>query len=182
MRDSSVTHISGQTTSSAGPGCPNQNMMHVISTWCVTVDPSQKVTIFTIMEIDITDSNPRCIIVLTVLTVVMINMSNNGNISLNLYTWNASGVMTSGIYLSDLLHQCNINLLGICEHWLFEKDLHFLNTFSNLYSSYAVSDKDLAFNGNCRTGKGGVAILWKKKYDSCVTQLPFICDKILGIQ
>ena len=109
-------------------------------------------------------------------------MSTNCDLSLNLYTWNAAGVMTSGIYLSDLLHKCDINFLGICEHWLFEKDLYVFNTFSNLYSSYAVSDKDLVFNGTCRMGKGGVAILWKKKYDSCVSQLPFICDRILGIQ
>ena len=33
---------------------------------------------------------------------IMINMSNNGNISLNLYTWNVTGVMTSDIVVGWL--------------------------------------------------------------------------------
>ena len=84
---------------------------------------------------------------------------------LNICTWNATGIMSSATYLSNSLKYRNVDICGISEHWLYEKDLHFLNQIDNYYNSYAVSDNDLKLPGRRRVGKGGVAILWHRKHD-----------------
>lgn len=45
---------------------------------------------------------------------------------LNICTWNATGIMSSATYLSNSLKYRNVDICGISEHWLYEKDLHFL--------------------------------------------------------
>ena len=69
---------------------------------------------------------------------------------------------------------------GISEHWLFEKDLHFLAKIDNLYNSYTVLDNDLKHPGSRRVGKGGVAILWHIKYDKNIYPLPIDYDRVIG--
>ena len=48
------------------------------------------------------------------------------NQTLNVLSWNATGIMSSSTYLCDTLVQRNIDICGISEHWLYEKDLYFL--------------------------------------------------------
>ena len=74
------------------------------------------------------------------------------------------------------------DFLGISEYSLFEQDLFFLSLLSNSYSYYATSDGDLLVNSNRKVGKRGKALLWHKIFDHCVSQLPFINDRIIGIQ
>ena len=57
--------------------------------------------------------------------------------------WNATGIMSSSSYLSDALHDHSIDFCGISEHWLYHKDLHFLDKINNNYISYGTADKDL---------------------------------------
>ena len=87
----------------------------------------------------------------------------------NLKTWNATGIMSSSSYLSDCLSLKNIDICGLSEHWLYEKDLIFLNEINGNYMCHAVSDFDLMIPGHRRVGKGGVALLWHKKLNSRVT-------------
>ena len=63
--------------------------------------------------------------------------------------------MSSSSYLSDVLQDHSIDFCEISEHWLFNKDLHFLDKINNGYKSYAVSDKDLLLPVYCKVDKGG---------------------------
>ena len=77
----------------------------------------------------------------------------------NLMTWNVTGIISSSSYLVELLNNNAIDICGISEHWLYEKNLYFLESLDNNYKSYAVSDFDLKRASNRKVGKGGVAIL-----------------------
>ena len=99
----------------------------------------------------------------TVLVHWISSHSNMNRHNLNVISWNATGIMSSSPYLCNTLNLKSIDICGISEHWLYEKDLNFLNEIDNNYISYAVSDNDLKYPGKRRVGKGGVAILWHKK-------------------
>ena len=100
---------------------------------------------------------------------------------INIMSWNATGIMSSASYLCNSLKVKQIDICGISEHWLYEKDLVFLDQIDSNYKSHAVSDFDLKSPGRRRVGKGGVAILWHRKLDNCVTALSFDDDKLLGL-
>ena len=97
-------------------------------------------------------------------------------------TWNATGIMSSSSYLCDALNENCIDICGIAEHWLFEKDLHFLNSIDNMYCSYAVSDFSLLMPSKRKVGKGGVCFLWKRTLNSMITPIDVQDDRIIGIQ
>ena len=58
-------------------------------------------------------------------------------------TWNASGIMSSASYLSNTLKQFDIDICGVSEHWLYQKDFHFLDSVHKSYNHAAVADFDL---------------------------------------
>ena len=97
-------------------------------------------------------------------------------------SWNATGFVSSGLYIQDCFSNYSIDFFGVSEHWLFERDLDILYNFNGNYSCYAVSDGDLEVDTNRRVGKGGVALYWNKKYDRIVSKLPPISDRMIGIQ
>ena len=101
---------------------------------------------------------------------------------IKLLTWNATGIMSSSSYLCDTLSSKNIDIFGLSEHWLYEKDLIFLDHINSSYKSHAVSDFDLKLPGCRRVGKGGVALLWHKRVDHKITPLSFEDDRIVGLQ
>ena len=101
---------------------------------------------------------------------------------LRILTWNATGIMSSSSYLCQALYKKNIDICGIAEHWLYEKDLHFLNQIDSNYHCHAVSDFSLRFPGRRRVGKGGVAILWHKKHNANIVPLFFDDDRIIGVK
>lgn len=86
-----------------------------------------------------------------------------------LLTWNASGIMSSGSYLGSVLKRLDIDICGVCEQWLYKKDLHFLESVNSSYSYSAVSDFDLERPSRRKVGKGGVALVWKRSIDSRVS-------------
>ncbi|MEW8191611.1 MAG: endonuclease/exonuclease/phosphatase family protein, partial [Candidatus Thiodiazotropha endolucinida] len=90
--------------------------------------------------------------------------------------------MSSSAYLCDTLSTKNIDICGVAEHWLYEKDLIFLDQINSNYNCHAVSDFDLRFPGRRRVGKGGVALLWHKRFDHKITRLSFEDDRIIGLQ
>ena len=104
------------------------------------------------------------------------------DLNLKLFSWNASCITSSSSYLSDKLNAYNIDICGISEHWLFERDLHFLGRVNPLYSYHAVADKTQSSLDTRKVGKGGVALLWKKSYDKVVSRIPSFNDRIVGIQ
>ena len=101
---------------------------------------------------------------------------------LNIMSWNASGLFSSGSYLCDIMQNKNIDICGISEHWLRETDLHFFDNFNSSYKCSAVCDRDLVAS-SCRTvRKGGVAILWHRKHNNRVVPLNIDDDRIIGVQ
>ena len=102
--------------------------------------------------------------------------------ALSFATWNATGLMSGASYVSHLLGRHQLQILGLSEHWLNSSNLHFLSSIHKDYLAYGVIDKDLRTLG-CRTiGKGGVAIMWHRSLNSCVTPLDIDSDRICGIQ
>ena len=90
--------------------------------------------------------------------------------------------MSSSSYLCDTLSSKNIDICGLSEHWLYGKDLIFLDQINSSYKSHAVSDFDLKLPGSRRVGKGGVNFLWHKRVDNKITPLSFEDDRIVGLQ
>jgi len=88
---------------------------------------------------------------------------------LKLATWNVSGIISSAPYLEKLLHEKDIFICGISEHWLYENNVHFLNSVFANYNHLTICDKDLNMPSKRRVGKGGVALLWRKDIDNNVS-------------
>ena len=101
---------------------------------------------------------------------------------LNIATWNATGIMSSASYVSDLIMKENVHILGLSEHWLYQHNLHFLQAINSNYNCFGICDHDLDIPNNRKVGKGGLAILWHRSLDNQVTQLDIDSDRICGIQ
>ena len=92
-------------------------------------------------------------------------------LQLHLSSWNATGIMSSASYLSSFLDRNEVHIIGISEHWLFNHNMHFLDSINSEYTGFGIADNSLLFN-NCRnTGKGGVALLWHKSMSTCILLL-----------
>ena len=109
-------------------------------------------------------------------------MAETINRTINILSWNATGIMSGSTYLSNILNQRQIDICGISDHWLYEKDLMFLDKLDSNYRSFAVSDVSLSFPTKRKVGKGGVAILWHKRHDQYITPLDIDDDRIIGIK
>ena len=101
---------------------------------------------------------------------------------ITLCTWNVTGLMSSAYYLSNLLDSEVIDVCGISEHWLYQSELHFLNSIHSDYTGLGVCDSELNIYRGRIVGKGGVALLWNKKYNSVIKPLCIDNDRIIGIQ
>ena len=97
-------------------------------------------------------------------------------------TWNSSGIMSSASYLSSALKRFDIDICGVSEHWLYKKNLHFLDSIHKSYMYAAVSDFDLERPSKRKVGKGGVALFWKRSIDKRVTLLNIDDDRMIGMQ
>ena len=104
------------------------------------------------------------------------------NVNLNIMCWNATGIMSSASYLCNSLNDKHIDICGISEHWLYEKNLNFLEQIDTNYKSHAVSDAALRLPGRRRVGKGGVALLWHRKHSKHITPITYDDDRIIGIR
>ena len=134
----------------------------------------------------------NCVVVILVLLFLNMCVSRNSILPgrpsavwygrLRLMTWNASGIMSSGSYLGHVLGTYDIDICGVSEHWLYKKDLHFLDSVDSDYNYSAVSDSDLELPSRRRVGKGGVALFWKRTIDSRVSILNIDDDRLVGIQ
>ena len=68
---------------------------------------------------------------------------------LNIATWNATGVMSSVSYVSDLLMKENVYILGLSEHyWLYQHNLHFWQAINSNYNCFGICDHDLDIPSN----------------------------------
>ena len=97
-------------------------------------------------------------------------------------SWNATGIMSSTSYISSLLDKKHIHILGISEHWLFNHNLHFLDSINSNYVGFNIADNDLLLNSNRGVGKGGVAILWRSSLSNYISPLDIDSDRICGVK
>lgn len=102
--------------------------------------------------------------------------------SINIASWNATGIMSCASYASALLRRKDLYFLGICEHWIYPQNSSFLNTINNEYTGLAICDRALNVPSGRRVGKGGVALLWHRALNNFVTPLDIDSDRICGIQ
>ena len=83
------------------------------------------------------------------------------------------------------VHDFNIDILAISEHWLFPNSLKFLSSINVHYDYSGASDEDLCHpptgSGIYCRGKGGVALLWHKRLSHCIRNVDTDDDRIIGI-
>ena len=103
-------------------------------------------------------------------------------LQLHLSSWNATGIMSSASYLSSFLDRNEVHIIGISEHWLFNHNMHFLDSINSKYTGFGIADNSLLFNNSRNIGKGGVALLWHKSMSTCISSLDIDSDRICGIQ
>ena len=103
--------------------------------------------------------------------------------SLSLLTWNATGLMSSSVYLSDLLQKNNIDVCGVSETWLYPWDGHFVNSIHTNYYGVSSSTYQSQYLNPCArmVRKGGVALVWKKSLNASVRVLDTNDERIIGI-
>ena len=71
--------------------------------------------------------------------------------------------------------------MRISEHFLYPDNVHFLDTLSD-YDVHVSCDRDLSLPGPRRVGKGGVCLLWYKRYSNNIVPLGIDDDISVGIQ
>ena len=102
--------------------------------------------------------------------------------SLNFRSWNATGIMSSASYVSNLLEKKALHFFGISEHWLYPQNLHFLDTIHRDYTGFGVCDNDLMSISRRKVGKGVAALLWHRALNDIVTPLDIDSDRICDVQ
>ncbi len=98
---------------------------------------------------------------------------------LSIASFNTRGIMPNAAYIEGVLAQHDIDILGLCEHWLYPTSLDFVSSMCIGYTAVSKADTTLDPSSTWRRGKGGVAILWKKQLR--VTAIPIDSDRIAGV-
>ncbi len=102
--------------------------------------------------------------------------------TVSLATYNAQGIMTKALFVSELLEAYDIDVLAIQEHWLYPDSLPFLDTVNPCYRAIGRSDSSLDPYVKNRRGKGGIAFMVKRTLYNSITELDIDDDRILGIK
>ena len=58
---------------------------------------------------------------------------------LHLTSWNATGIMSSASYLSAFLDRNEVHIIGLSEHWLFNHNMHFLESINSEYTGFGIA-------------------------------------------
>ena len=90
--------------------------------------------------------------------------------------------MDNALYVEQFLIDHGIDILGICEHWLYPTSLGFLDTLSIDYTAFAKADRCENPYSNWHRGKGGVALLWKSSIGERITRLAVDNERVIGIK
>ena len=102
--------------------------------------------------------------------------------SLTILTWNVRGIMSSILFLSNLLHVTDCDIAIICEHKPKPSSLSCMNSIDTRYHSVSTTDK-LNDYFNCTHGKGGISIMYKSSLQFSVKEMVDAkSDRIVGIE
>jgi len=105
-------------------------------------------------------------------------------LTFNILLWNARGIMSSALTLSEALNVYCCDVALITEHKLFFSSLNFLDSINDCYFSHAVADNSIDPYSRARCGKGGVAIMYKKclRIQPIENEIIRNCCRIAGIE
>ena len=73
-----------------------------------------------------------------------------------------------------------MDVIALCEHWLWPFDLPKLDQLHPDYTGFGRSDKRLTSESNLTKGCGGVGLIWKKSI--AAVPLSIDSDRICGVQ
>ena len=73
-----------------------------------------------------------------------------------------------------------MDVIALCEHWLWPFDLPKLDQLHPDYIGFGRSDKRLTSESNLTKGCGGVGLIWKKSI--AAVPLSIDSDRICGVQ
>lgn len=108
-------------------------------------------------------------------------MDQKGINSLSVASFNCQGAMRSSLYICELLDELDLDILVLCEHWLFPNSVTYLESLNCEYVCHAVCDADLDALDPYKRGKGGVAIMWHKRVDHAVSVITMQYDRIIAV-
>ena len=113
-------------------------------------------------------------LIISILTIMSV-------LNCTILTWNVRGIMSTAGSLSKILDDYSIDFAFISEHKLREQQKSFLDSVHLNYTAVCVCDASITPGARC--GKGGVAIMYKKTCQFCVSHLNVqLSDRIIGIQ
>ena len=100
---------------------------------------------------------------------------------LNIACFNTRGIMPSTNYIGQLLDNHDIDILGVCEHWLFPNMLSYLNSIHPSYCGFGISNATLDPLISHHRGKGGVAFIYKKCLKQMIAAMDIENDRFCGL-
>ena len=82
----------------------------------------------------------------------------------------------------NIMKDQDVDIICLQEKWLSQQELNCLNTLHTDFHGSGVATVD--YRDGLRRGHnpGGVAIMWRKRFDSCVEVLNFDTDWLTGIK
>ena len=100
---------------------------------------------------------------------------------LKIACFNVRGIMSCTKYLGTLLDDQSIDIIGICEHWLFPNSLQYIQTLHTDFDGFGgCSTKCDALTSHHR-GQGGVAFMYRKSLTPLITAIDIEDDRICGL-
>ena len=99
-------------------------------------------------------------------------------------TWNVRGIFSSTTCLSTLLDREKCDVIVITEHKLKQSTKAYLDTIHKDYACFVkLDDDETMFYNSAFSGKGGVAIMYKKSLMFSVKEITcYDTNRIVGIQ
>lgn len=103
---------------------------------------------------------------------------------LTITSYNCRGAMSAAAYLTHFMNNENNDIICVQEHHLYYEHKSFLTTLHAQFTgAVKVCDENNMFSLT-RVRKGGLAVLWRKTMDYCVSDmvLPISTDRIMVIR
>ena len=102
--------------------------------------------------------------------------------SLTILTWNVRGIMSSPLFLSNLLLVTGCDIAIICENKSKLSSVSYINSIDTIYHSVSKTDR---FNDflNCTHGKGGIYMMYIFSLQFMVKEMVYTnSDRIVCIE
>ena len=105
------------------------------------------------------------------MAVNTMNSMTNLSSTLNLLSFNCSGLNHSNQYIIELVSETEYDIMCLQETWLLNENMHRLGDINNDYPFTGISGVDSGADVLRGRPHGGVGILWKKTMDGSISVL-----------